>query len=123
MKTKQGGSGDIERALNLGPYVIAWGVVLLLTVVTYGTSHMDLGSYAVPVGLVIAVAQSGIVALWFMHLKDETGAIPLVLGIVVVFFGLLLALSLVDVLTRFVPARPFENIHGPAPSLFPRDAE
>lgn len=108
---------------DIGPYFVAWGLVLLLTGVTYGLSHMPLGTYALPVAIVIAATQAAIVALWFMHLKNETGAVPLTLGIVVVFFGLLLALSLVDVTTRFVPARPFENVHGPSPTLFPAHSD
>lgn len=111
--------GQFRDALGMGPYFIAWGLVVLFTGISYGVSHMKLGTYAMPVALVIAVFQVAIIALWFMHLKDDKGAIPLTLGIVVVFFGLLLAISLVDVTTRFVPARPFENVHGPSPTLFP----
>lgn len=115
---------SVNHRASAGPYVVVWALLVVLTLTNFATSRLDLGRYALAVALVIGGTQASVVALYFMHLKDHGGAIRLVVATCVVFFLTLVGLTQADVARRFLPARPFENVHGPSPTLFPpRSAE
>jgi caa(3)-type oxidase subunit IV len=80
--------------------------LLVLTGVTYVTGKMHLGSWALPLALLIASTKAGLVLAFFMHLWDTRGA-PLVAMVVsLLFIVTLLALVFGDVAFRFPLARP-----------------
>lgn len=89
------------------PYLVVWLVLLFFTGLTYATGRqMNLGQWALPVALAIAVTKSALVALIFMHLKDSSGATRLVFATALLFVGLLLLFTVADVATRFRLATP-----------------
>ena len=54
------------------PYMIIWGVLLVLTLAEVGYAFMDLPKVYLAVGLIImAVWKALLVALYFMHLRFE----------------------------------------------------
>lgn len=113
---------DTKQNFGLGVYAAAYALVLVLLAIAYATSRFELGDRTFAIGLVIALLQVLIVAFAFMHLKLAKGMIPYLAVAVVVFVALLFSVPLVDLTTRFPPARPFENTQGPSPTLYPVDA-
>lgn len=113
---------DRERRFSLGIYAVAYALVLVLLAIAFATSRFDLGDRTFAIGLFIALVQVLVVAFVFMHLKVAKGMIPYLVVAVVVFVALLFSVPLVDLTTRFPPARPFENTQGPSPTLYPADA-
>jgi cytochrome c oxidase subunit IV len=95
-----------EHAHSAVPYWAVWVALLVFTALTYFTGKAHLGSWALPIALVIACTKSALVALIFMHLKDSSGTTRLVFGTSLVFVGLLLFFTVADVATRFRPATP-----------------
>ncbi len=87
-------------------YVVCWVALAVLTGLTFGLAHLELGRWALPVALAIAVSKAIIVALFFMHLWDERGVSRLVLVTATLFIALLAGLVVADVLTRFPLAVP-----------------
>jgi cytochrome c oxidase subunit 4 len=79
--------------------VIVWVALVVLTVTTYVTGRMHLGTWALPIALGIAVTKSLLVILFFMHLWEQKGANR-------IFVALLISLTLGDVATRFSLATP-----------------
>jgi len=57
------------------PYIIVWAALLILTVVTWQVSYIDLGVYNVVAALVIASVKASLVALFFMHLRKENALV------------------------------------------------
>lgn len=108
-------------------YAVVWGVLLALTVATYGLSKFHIpGGWGVTVALGIASAKGALVALFFMHLWDQRGANRLVFLTSLVFVALLVGLTLSDNATRFrlsnppgsegaLPLAPTDYPPGPAP--------
>ena len=96
-------NGEHHSAL---PYVIVWVALVILTVTTYLTGRIHLGTWALPIALSIAVTKSLLVILFFMHLWEQKGANRLVIATSVVFVALLISLTLGDVATRFPLATP-----------------
>ncbi len=87
-------------------YLVCWLALALLTGLTFGLAHLDLGDWALPLALLIAVTKATVVALFFMHLWDQRGASRLVLVTAALFVTLLAGLVVADVLTRFPLALP-----------------
>jgi cytochrome c oxidase subunit 4 len=86
--------------------VIVWVALVILTITTYVTGRMHLGTWALAIALAIAVTKSLLVILFFMHLWEQKGANRIVIATSFVFVALLLSLTLGDVATRFPLATP-----------------
>ncbi len=92
---------------HVGRYAIVWIALLALTILTYGLSRLHIpGGWGVVVALTIASAKGALVALFFMHLWDQTGPNRLVFVTSLVFVSLLVGLTLLDNATRFPLANP-----------------
>ena len=88
-----------------------YGLVLLtllvLTAITVAAAGIHFGSPAVNVvvALTIATMKASLIALYFMHLRHDRPMNALIFVTGLVFLGLLLMLTLVDVVTR-LPVQP-----------------
>ena len=92
---------------HLGRYLAVWVALLVFTVLTYLVARVHLpGAWAVTVALVIAISKGTLVALFFMHLWEQTGANRLVFLTSLVFVALLIGLVVADNATRFPLANP-----------------
>lgn len=118
-------NGEHHSAL---PYLLVWVALLILTFTTYLTGRMHLGTWALPLALVIAVTKSLLVILFFMHLWEQKGANRIVIGTSFVFVVLLVSLTVADVATRFSLATPAgapfgtdvpSQLEEPAPEHYP----
>ena len=92
---------------HAGRYLVVWGALLVLTLVTFYASKVHLpGGWHVTVALLIAAVKGSLVALFFMHLWDQQGANRLVFVTSLVFVVLLIGLTVLDNATRFPLANP-----------------
>lgn len=81
-------------------YIVVWAALITLTAVTWLVSYVQLGLGNAVVALVIASVKASLVALFFMHLKNEK---ELVWGFALFplgFLGLIIFGTLADVLFR-----------------------
>jgi len=91
------------KASSLKPYrtyIFIWLTLLILTVVTWLISYVNLGLLNVAVAMLIASLKASLVALFFMHLRHEN---RLVWAFALFPFGFLLLIiggTLVDILFR-----------------------
>lgn len=103
-------------------YVVAFAALVVLTVLTFGVSRLDLGAANVPLALAIAATKSLVVAWVFMHLADHGGTAKLIAVTSVLFVAILATVVVTDYLTRFDPAIPRDwgaEPVGPRPPLPP----
>jgi cytochrome c oxidase subunit IV len=94
------------RSTHFGRYLGTWFALSALTFATFGLSHVHLGPFSIVVALAIAVIKSLLVILFFMHMWDERGTIPLALAVSFAFLTILTSLTMADVHTRFRPSVP-----------------
>ena len=81
-------------------YIVVWGALILLTAATVAVSYVYLGMMNVVVALGIASAKASLVALFFMHLRDE-GRLVWGFALTPIFFlVLIIAGTLSDTLFR-----------------------
>jgi cytochrome c oxidase subunit 4 len=84
-----------STAPRVKAYIVVFGVLLLLTLVTVGVSYLDLpSSPTIALGLTIASAKAALVALFFMHLKGERRMVVWPLALTAFLFVALFAFIL-----------------------------
>lgn len=91
---------DPGHVLSRTTYVLIFVVLLILTVVTYLVSRIELGVWNTPVALGIATVKMSLVALFFMHVIHSTRVTWLVIGASAIWLSLLLGGTLADAMTR-----------------------
>jgi len=100
-----------EEPHSAMPYVFVWVALLVLTGVTFGLAHVNLGKWNLLIAMFIATVKSSLVVLIFMHLKQHAGANRLVFSTALFFVALLVGLSVIDVFTRPTMSRPFDTAY------------
>jgi cytochrome c oxidase subunit 4 len=85
--------GEEIRKARYKNYVLVWVTLVILTGMTLSAAGMELGRWTVLIALSIAGTKSGLVLIYFMHLRSERllifkVMIPLVLAVFLVFISL-----------------------------------
>ena len=108
---------EMREEHHSGPmkYVLVWGALMVLTVVTLMPGRMHVPDSGLALAQVIASVKGALVALYFMHLADHQGANRLVFATSLLFVVLLLVFTLMDIGTRFRPTLP----SGSTPPAWP----
>ena len=77
-----------------------FGLLLMLVALTIGLSLMDLGSWGLPVAMLLAGIKAVLIALYFMHLRWARPLTWAIVGTGVYIVGILFVLALNDAGTR-----------------------
>jgi cytochrome c oxidase subunit 4 len=80
--------------------LLTWIALLVLLVLTAGSSRLELGWANSPINLVIAVAKAALIGLVFMQLRRRDTLVRLVTGAAIVWLLILYSLTLVDYASR-----------------------
>ena len=89
-----------EHIVTKKQYALVFAILLVLTLTTTWASYFDLGNLNVVVALVIATIKASLVVLFFMHIYWSTKLTKLVVVSGVAWLGLLLWLTLTDIVSR-----------------------
>ena len=81
-------------------YIIVWIALLILTVLTWGVSYINLGMGNVAVALLIASLKAALVALFFMHLRYENRLVWAFALVPLLFLALIIFGTLADTMSR-----------------------
>jgi len=81
-------------------FIAVWAALLVLTVITWQVSYIDLGMMNVVVALIIASVKASLVALIFMHLKYENALVWAFAVFPLFFLTLIIMGTLSDTLFR-----------------------
>ena len=81
-------------------YLRAYAALLGLTLATTLLAFLNMGRFNTIVALVIAVVQASLIAGVFMHALYETALVRVILGGGVLWFLILITLTMTDYLTR-----------------------
>lgn len=83
-----------------------FAVLAVLTVAALGVGFSDLGPIKVVVSLTIAVVQAGVLAVFFMDLRQADRLTWLCAGAAVFWVGIQFLFTLTDYMTRHIGAMP-----------------
>jgi cytochrome c oxidase subunit 4 len=94
-------SNDVHQHVDsVTTYVLVFLGLICLTVATTAVAFVDLGAFSVVVALGIACCKMLLVALFFMHVRHSTKLTRLVVLGGLLWLGILLLLTLGDVMSR-----------------------
>ena len=90
-----------EHIVSRKTYIVVWGALMALMILTAGLSRIDLGEWSTLVALAIAAIKALLVILFFMHVRYESQKMAWVFVVAGFFWlGILLALTMTDYLSR-----------------------
>jgi len=79
---------------------IVFAIVIGLALVNIGLSSLGLGKFGLPIQLAIGCVQAGLVAFFFMHLRQGDRVVILTALSSIFWMGILFVLFLADYMTR-----------------------
>jgi cytochrome c oxidase subunit 4 len=89
-----------DHITPLGVYLGVGVTLLALTAITVAISRIHLGPWNAVVALAIASLKALLVALFFMHLLYDRKIYMVVISVALVMLGILIALTMADILRR-----------------------
>src|SRR5580693_1996119 len=89
-----------EHVDSVKTYVLVFIALICLTVATTAVAFVDLGAFSVVAALGIATCKMLLVSLFFMHVRHSTKLTKLVVVGGLLWLGILLLLTLGDIMTR-----------------------
>ncbi len=81
-------------------YVWVWAALVVLLLLTWGAAQINLGPFNTPVALGIAFGKMMLVVLFFMHVRYEAKLTWVFVAAGVIWFMVMVDLTLSDYLTR-----------------------
>jgi len=84
----------------ISTYVKVWAALIVLLALTLGSSYVRLSGFNTSANVAIATAKAALVAVFFMRLRVSDSTVRLAAAIGVVWFLILVGLSLTDFMTR-----------------------
>jgi cytochrome c oxidase subunit IV len=96
MREEEGSS----REFTYGTYVGAWFCLLVLTAITVAVARLSVTDYAVAGPIIIATIKSGLVVVFFMHLRNEPWIVKIMLFLALLALALIILLTFSDVAFR-----------------------
>jgi len=89
------GHSPEEIKKHVKTYIMVFGALIFLTIVTVGISYIHLPvEQAVLLALTVATIKASLVSLFFMHLSNEKKIIYGTLGLTGIFFVFLMSITL-----------------------------
>lgn len=102
-----GGHSPEEIRAETRTYMMVFAALAVLTIVTVAISYLDLSTGpAVFLGLAVATVKGSLVAAYFMHLISERKVIYGILALTLVFFTVLMTVSMGNYVSRTDIERP-----------------
>jgi cytochrome c oxidase subunit 4 len=89
-----------DHIVPLKNYFLVFGVLMVLTVLTYSIAYVDLGGFNLIVALTIAIIKASCVILIFMHVKYSTTLTKAVVASGFFFFLIMIFFTMNDLMTR-----------------------
>lgn len=108
-------SQDSAPHPNVKTYLVVFGLLMVLTVVTVTVSWLHMPpAIGILIGMMIATVKVGLVAAFFMHLKGERAIIYGFLGVTAFFMVILFLLPISDsvMIETRLPQPITDAVHG-----------
>ena len=96
IKMPENGDKTLTHVVDVRLLLAVFAALLVLTLITVAVSYFNFGPFNLIVALSIATVKAALVALWFMHLRYDSGLNAFIFLLGVVFLGLFLIIAMLD---------------------------
>jgi cytochrome c oxidase subunit 4 len=104
-----GGEKPLAHVVEARVLLTVFAVLVVLTAITVAVSYFNFGPLNLIVALGIATVKAALVALWFMHLRYESGLHAFIFLVGVAFLGLFLIIAMFDAVQYQPNIQAFEQ--------------
>jgi cytochrome c oxidase subunit 4 len=87
---------SLAHVVEVRVLLAVFAALIALTAITVTVSYYDFGAFNLIVALGVATIKAALVALWFMHLRYESGLNAFIFLVGVAFLGLFLIIAMLD---------------------------
>ena len=94
-----GSETSLAHVVEVRVLLGVFGALMALTAITVAVSYFDFGVFNLVVAMGVATIKAALVALWFMHLRYESGLHAFIFLVGVAFLGLFLVITMLDAVT------------------------
>jgi cytochrome c oxidase subunit IV len=86
----------LAHVVEVHVLLAVFAALIALTAITVAVSYFDFGAFNLVVALGVATIKAALVALWFMHLRYESGLNAFIFLVGMAFLGLFLSIAMFD---------------------------
>ncbi len=97
-------------------YIAVWISLMILTLITVVSSDINFGTWNIVIAMLIASIKASLVALFFMHLKDDNKLNQVAFVTSFIFLAVFVGLTASDLLTRGTPLAQAKVVAVEAPA-------
>ncbi len=90
-----------EKTLGFRTYLFVWIALMIFTVLTVAVSRAGFERYGALVSVAIAFMKSGLILLFFMHLKQERPILKALFFIPLATIAVIIGLTFFDIWYRY----------------------
>jgi cytochrome c oxidase subunit IV len=91
-----GVEASLAHVVDVRVLLAVFAALIVLTAITVAVSYFDFGPFNLMVALGVATIKAALVALWFMHLRYDSGLNAFIFLVGVAFLGLFMAIAMLD---------------------------
>jgi cytochrome c oxidase subunit IV len=91
-----GAEASLAHVVDVRVLLAVFSALIVLTTITVAISYFDFGPFNLMVALGVATIKAALVALWFMHLRYDSGLNAFIFLVGVAFLGLFMAITMLD---------------------------
>lgn len=88
--------GSLAHVVDVRVLLAVFAALIVLTAITVAVSYFNFGAFNLIVAMGVATIKAALVALWFMHLRYESGLNAFIFLVGVAFLGLFLIIAMLD---------------------------
>jgi cytochrome c oxidase subunit 4 len=88
------------KTVSYRAYLLAWACLVMLTGITIYVAGIDLGKFGVTTNILIASLKAGLVVQIFMHLRNESRFLKIMLLMALLSLTVVIILTFLDILYR-----------------------
>ncbi len=89
-----------EEIVSRKTFLVVYGALLVLLVLTYLASLFNLGSWGIAIALGIAACKAVLIILYFMHVKVSNQLIWIAAAVGFIWLGIMMGLTMNDYISR-----------------------
>jgi cytochrome c oxidase subunit 4 len=88
------------KTVSYRAYLLVWASLVMLTGITIYVAGIDLGKFGVTTNILIASLKAGMVVQIFMHLRNESRFLKIMLLMALLSLTVVIILTFLDILYR-----------------------
>jgi cytochrome c oxidase subunit IV len=94
--SRDGSETSLAHVVEIRVLLAVFAALIVLTGITVAVSYFNFGPFNLIVAVGVAAVKATLVALWFMHLRYDSGLYAFVFLVGVAFLGLFLIIVMLD---------------------------